>query len=83
MLHQHWVPSLRPDLAAALKFPQRQRRHHMRTVEIRHDPADPRPWVAIDRRTGEPVLRLSDRSQLEEICTRFEWRVAAVKGRVG
>ena len=51
----------------------------MRTVEIIHDPEDPRPWVAIDRRTREPVLRLSNRDQLEQICLRFGWRIAAAK----
>ena len=50
-----------------------------RTVEIIHDPNDPRPWVAIDRRTREPVLRLFNRDQLEQICLRFDWRIAAVK----
>jgi hypothetical protein len=51
----------------------------MRTVEIVHDPKDPRPWVAVDRRTREPVLRLFNRDQLEQICLRFGWRIAAAK----
>jgi hypothetical protein len=51
----------------------------LRTVEIVHDPKDPRPWVAIDRRTREPVLRLFNRDQLEQICLRFGWRITAAK----
>jgi hypothetical protein len=50
-----------------------------RTVEIVRDPNDPRPWVAIDRRTGEPVLRLFNRDQLEQVCLRFGWRIVASK----
>ena len=33
-----------------------------RTVEISHDPKDPRrPWIAVDHRTRAPVIRLADR----------------------
>jgi hypothetical protein len=53
----------------------------MRTVAIIHDPKDQRPWVAVDHRTREPVLRLGDRDQLEQICMRFGWRIAATKVR--
>jgi hypothetical protein len=51
----------------------------MRTVEIVHDPKDPRPWVSIDRRTRQPVLRFFNRDQLEQICLRFGWRIATAK----
>jgi len=51
----------------------------MRTVEIIHDPQDPRPWAAIDRRTREPLLRLFNRDQLEQICLRCGWRIVAAK----
>jgi hypothetical protein len=50
-----------------------------RNVEIVHDPKDPRPWVATDCRTHEPVLRFFDRDQLEQVCLRFDWRVVTVK----
>jgi hypothetical protein len=55
----------------------------MRTVEIIHDPKDQQPWVAIDYRTREPVLRLGDRDQLEQkqICIRFGWRIARAERR--
>jgi hypothetical protein len=51
----------------------------MRTVEIVHEPKDARPWVAIDCRTREPVLRFFNRDQLEQVCLRFGWRIVAVK----
>jgi hypothetical protein len=50
-----------------------------RTVEIVHDPNDPRPWVAVDCRTREPVLRFFNRDQLEQVCLRFGWRIVAAK----
>ena len=53
-----------------------------RTVEIIHDPKDPRrPWVAVDHRTHAPVIRLADRDQLSTICVRFGWRIVAAKVR--
>jgi hypothetical protein len=48
----------------------------MRTVEIIYDRRNPRPWLALDRETGEPLLRLDDHDQLERLCTRLGWRVA-------
>jgi len=38
-----------------------------------------RPWIAVDRRTREAVLRLADRDQLERICVRVAWRIIAAR----
>ena len=48
----------------------------VRTVEITYDRPNPRPWLALDRKTGESLLRLDDRDQLERLCTRLGWRLA-------
>jgi len=48
----------------------------MRTVEITYDSRNPRPWLALDRETGELLLHLDDRDQLERLCTRLGWHVA-------
>jgi len=51
-----------------------------RAVEVIHDLKDPRrPWVAVDHRSREPVLRLADRDQLLQICMRFGWRIVVAK----
>jgi hypothetical protein len=48
----------------------------MRSVVIVHDRTDRRrPWVAIDRESGTPVLRFQDRDQLEGVCSRLGWNV--------
>jgi hypothetical protein len=46
------------------------------SVEIVHDA---RPWVAIDCRTREPLLRFFNRDRLEQVCLRFGWRIVTVK----
>jgi hypothetical protein len=48
----------------------------MRAVEIIFETGNFRPWVAIDRDTGQPLLRLTDRDQLERLCRRLGWHVA-------
>jgi hypothetical protein len=48
----------------------------MRTVEIVQEPRAQRNWIAIDRTSGEPMLRLHDRDLLERICVRLEWKIA-------
>jgi hypothetical protein len=51
------------------------------SVEIVHDPKDARPWVAIDCRTREPLLRFFNRDRLKQVCLRFGWRIVTVKPR--
>jgi hypothetical protein len=47
----------------------------MRKVEIVEDPRSQRCWVAVDVKSGEPVMRLRDRYLLERLCESLEWRV--------
>ena len=47
----------------------------MRKVEIMEDPHAQRCWVAIDKKLGEPVMRLHDRDLLERICRSLEWKI--------
>jgi hypothetical protein len=47
----------------------------MRKVEIVDDPRAQRCWVALDSKSGEPVLRLHDRGLLERICRSLDWKV--------
>jgi hypothetical protein len=54
----------------------------MRTIEITYDRRNPRPWLALDRETGELLLRLTDRDELERLCTRFGWHIARSQGPV-
>jgi hypothetical protein len=42
-----------------------------------HDRANQRPWVAVDPRSGAPLLRLRNRDQLEGVCSRLGWSIAA------
>ena len=58
----------------------------MRKIEIMEDPQAQRCWVAVDRKSGEPVMRLHDRDLLERICRSLEWKIVAGHvqgGRVG
>ena len=48
----------------------------MRKVEIVDDPAAQRCWIAVDTKSGEPMLRLHDRDLLERICRSLEWKIA-------
>jgi hypothetical protein len=51
----------------------------MRSVVIVHDSANQRPWVAVDRQSGSELLRLQNRDQLDKVCARLGWDIAAVK----
>jgi hypothetical protein len=56
----------------------------MRRVQIVEDPRSQRCWVAVDVKSGEPVMRLHDRGLLERLCENLEWIVAdrkAVRSR--
>lgn len=48
----------------------------MRKVEIVVDPNAQRCWIAVDAKSGEPMLRLHDRELLERICRSLEWKIA-------
>jgi hypothetical protein len=47
----------------------------MRRVEIVEDARSQRCWVALDIKSGEPVMRLHDRHLLERLCNRLEWKL--------
>jgi hypothetical protein len=47
----------------------------MRKVEMTQAPGTQRCWIAVDLKSGEPVLRLHDRQLLERICTSLEWKI--------
>jgi len=48
----------------------------VRKVEITVDANAQRCWIAVDTKSGEPMLRLHDRDLLERICRSLEWKVA-------
>jgi hypothetical protein len=48
----------------------------MRNVEIAYEARNLRPWIALDLKTGELLLRLDDRDQLERLCKRLGWHIA-------
>jgi hypothetical protein len=47
----------------------------MRRVEIVEDPRSQRCWIALDIKSGEPVMRLHDRYLLERLCNSLEWKL--------
>jgi hypothetical protein len=53
----------------------------MRKIEIIEEPEKPYPWVAVDRKTREPLLRLVDVSQLQSICKRLGWEIVENRNR--
>jgi hypothetical protein len=58
----------------------------MRTVEIVEDQASQRSWVAVDAKSGEPMMRMHDRDLLERICRGLDWKIvqpAPQRGRSG
>ena len=58
----------------------------MRKVEIVEDPTAQRSWVAVDVKSGEPMMRMHDRELLEKICRGLDWKIVqpvAQRGRSG
>jgi hypothetical protein len=55
----------------------------MRRVEIAADPRTQRCWVAVDCKSGEPMLRLHDRELLERVCRSLEWKIMETVERSG
>jgi hypothetical protein len=47
----------------------------MREVKIIKDARAQRDWVAIDAKSGEPVLRLQDRELLAKLCRNLGWEI--------
>jgi hypothetical protein len=47
----------------------------VRTVFIVHDRASQRSWVAVDRFSGAPLLRLHNYDQLQGVCSRLGWAI--------
>ena len=47
----------------------------MRQVEIIEEPRDQRPWVAVDRETRKPVIRMQRLESLLRISTGLGWEV--------
>jgi hypothetical protein len=36
-------------------------------------------WAAVDKKTNQPLLRLPDLFQMQDVCHRLEWKVVDVK----
>jgi hypothetical protein len=47
----------------------------MRQVEIIEDPRDQRPWVAVDRETKKPVIRMQRLETLLRISSGLGWEI--------
>jgi hypothetical protein len=47
----------------------------MRKVEIVEDQRSQRCWVAMDAKSGEPVMRMHDKELLRRICQGLEWSI--------
>jgi hypothetical protein len=47
----------------------------MRKVEIVMEPQVQRCFLAVDVKSGEPILRLHDRELLRRICQSLEWKI--------
>lgn len=52
----------------------------MRKIEITEQPQGQRRWVALDSKSGQPVLRLHDRGLLEKVCRSLEWQIVERSG---
>jgi hypothetical protein len=70
------LPDLTPRSLFVLLLGLRGMETFMRRVEIVEDPRSQRCWVAVDVKSGEPVMRLHDRGLLERLCESLEWKVA-------
>ncbi len=64
------LSSIMAALASALKVATPSR-----TIAVRHDPTDDRPYAAMDARTGSVLLRHQDSARLRVMCQRLGWRV--------
>ena len=49
----------------------------MRTVFITARPREPASWVAVDRFSGAPLLKLYHYEQLKGVCSRPGWAIAS------
>jgi hypothetical protein len=53
----------------------------MRKIEIGEESNSQRRWTAIDKKTGEVVLRLHDQDQLRNVCRSLGWEIAEAQGQ--
>jgi hypothetical protein len=53
----------------------------MRKIEIGEEANSQRRWTAIDKKTGEVVLRLHDQDQLRNVCRSLGWEIAEAQGQ--
>jgi hypothetical protein len=53
----------------------------VRVVEIIEDSWSQRRWVAVDMKTGKPVLRLHDRDLLRAICWNLGWQIVPMNSQ--
>jgi hypothetical protein len=49
----------------------------MRKVEVKEEPRGQYRWTAVDRKTGDVVLRMHDEVLLLNICQSLGWEVQA------
>jgi hypothetical protein len=55
----------------------------MRKVEIVEDPQSQRCWVAMDAKSGAPVMRMHDKESLRRICEGLEWKIVQIAAAGG
>jgi hypothetical protein len=64
-------------------FRFKKRGQRMRKVKIVDDPLAQRCWIAVDLKSGEPVLLMHDRGLLERICQSLEWKIVQANAQRG
>jgi hypothetical protein len=52
----------------------------MRQIEIIEEPRNQRPWVAVDRDTKKPVIRMQRLETLLRISSGLGWEVVTASG---
>jgi hypothetical protein len=53
----------------------------VRRVVLVEEPSGVRLWVAVDQATRQPLLRLFNSDQLQNICDRLGWQVVEAESR--
>jgi hypothetical protein len=52
----------------------------MRQIEIIEEPRNQRPWVAVDRETKKPVIRMQRLETLLRIASGLGWEIVTASG---
>ena len=52
----------------------------MRQIEIVEEPRNQRPWVAVDRETRKPVIRMQRLETLLRISSGLGWEIVTASG---